>query len=91
MAEGYYFLWILYSDRFQKHKQWIIPCIVIKKKNNKKTKVSTRVLALIMVCFKEACDPAPWQMPPDKGARHPQQCHGRVYDKHPTIPRVIGL
>jgi hypothetical protein len=24
-----------------------------------KTKVSTRVLALIMVCFKEACDPAP--------------------------------
>ena len=44
-----------------------------------------------MVCFKEACDPAPWQMPPDKGARHPQQCHGRVYDKHPTIPRVIGL
>jgi hypothetical protein len=36
MAEGYYFLWILYSDRFQKHKQWIIPCIVIKKKNKQK-------------------------------------------------------
>jgi hypothetical protein len=65
MAENYCFLWTLYSDRFQKHKQWIIPYIVIKKKNKQKFRRASWLWSWFV--SRRPVIPPPGKCPPTRG------------------------